>query len=77
MTRAHPRAATPATPDAELLHPVTVHLTAREIAALIGRGPEQRSVAICVTSADDEHHRVNHAEAALRRFVDAVRDRHR
>ena len=50
-------------------------LTAREIAALVGDANKSPSpVAICVTSTDDDHHRVNYAEAALKRFREAVLD---
>jgi hypothetical protein len=59
----------------ERRHVVTVALTAREIAALVGDANKSPSpVAICVTSTDDDHHRVNYAEAALKRFREAVLD---
>ncbi|MEU4802838.1 hypothetical protein [Actinosynnema sp. NPDC023587] len=54
-------------PPVEARHTITVTLTAREIAAV-------RGVAFVVTSPDDRDHRVNFAEAALKRFQQAVRD---
>ena len=57
----------------ERRYTITVALTAREIAALVGDATKPPSpVAICVTSSDDENHRINYAEAALKRFRDAV-----
>ncbi|MGW4114838.1 hypothetical protein ACWEFJ_28520 [Actinosynnema sp. NPDC004786] len=50
---------------AEVVHAVTVYLTAREMAAV-------EHAAICVTSADDDHHRVNYASSAIRRLQEAV-----
>jgi hypothetical protein len=64
-------------PEPERRYPITVQLTAREIDALVGRG-NQRPVAICVTSIDDDTHRVGYAEAALRAVQQAVlTQRHR
>lgn len=68
------RAAQPPSTPAETRYTVQVELTMREMAALAGTGG-QLPVAVCVTSTDDDRHRVNYAEAGLKRFVAAVQQR--
>ncbi|MEV8439121.1 hypothetical protein AB0425_17240 [Actinosynnema sp. NPDC051121] len=67
----------PQIPDArpERRYTITVELTAREINALVGRPDRTEGpVAVVVTSADDREHRVNYAEAAVKKFQHAVQD---
>jgi hypothetical protein len=52
--------------EPEPVHPVTVLLTRREMTALA-------AVAFVCTSIDDEAHRANLAEAALKKVQEAVR----
>lgn len=68
MTRS---AAQPAS-SPERRYPITVELTAREIAALVGEARRPVPVAVCVTSADDEDHRVNYATGGIKAFLAAV-----